>query len=296
MNPPSPAPWPAPASSPRPRRRWVLPVVVAIVVIAVVVAALYATGTLHLGGSASNSSYETFSQARGVAQSRAGSVPGGTWFAAAAAGIATPSAVLEEVTNLSSLTSNSSCTLTWPNGEPANIEIPATAENAPTGAAAFWTVVFENASDALLVETVSDGSAAALFVATGATCEEVASLLAPFPSGVYDSPSIVTAADQAGGSTFLAAHPNATRTWSVYGGVRFGEISTTPDWLVDYTTCAVPPIAGENGSVFNATVAGLTGDVLNSSSGNEECAPSVPVNLGLPLPGAGAGPAARKAI
>ena len=291
-----PAAMPGYGSVPRSRRRWVIPLVVVVVVVAVVIAALYATGTLHIGSSSSNPSYETFSQARGVAQGGAGSVAGGTWFAAAAAGIATPSAVLEQVTNLSTLTAESNCTLTWPNGEPANLEIPATPENAPTGTAAYWTVVFENASNALLVETVSDGTAAALLVASGATCEEIASLLAPFPSGVYDSPSIVTAADQAGGTAFLTAHPNSTRIWSVYGGVRLGEISTTPDWLVDYTTCALPVIAGENGSVFNATVAGLTGDVLNSSSGNHECAPSLPENLGLPLPDAGATPAARKAI
>lgn len=267
------------------------------VVIIVLIAALFATGVLHLGASASNASYETFSQAEGVASGNAGSVAGGPWFAAVGAGVATPSSVLEPVSNFTSLLDSFGCTIVWPHGEPANLVIPSTPESASAGAAAYWTFGFKNASDALLLETVSLGVPSALLVANGTSCEGIVAYLAPFPSNVLDSPQVVAAANQAGGTSFLNAHANATRAWAAVGGIQLGDLaSTSPIWEVSYTSCSFPAYSGETGVTFNATVAGLTGTVSNSSTSSGSCGLTVPTTLVVPLHGTLSPWSARKAI
>lgn len=267
----------------------------------VILAALFATGVLHLGSSASNASYETFSQAEGVASGNAASVGGNPWFAAVGAGVATPTSVLEPVANFTSLLDSFGCTISWPHGEPTNLAVPSTPSNAATGTAAYWTFGFKNSTNALLIETVSLGIPSALLVANGSDCESVVAYLAPFPSTVLNSPAIVTAANQAGGAAFLGTYPNATRAWGAIGGIELGSLATTsPVWEVTYTSCTFPAYSGETGATFNATVAGLTGVVSNSSTETGDCGLTVPTTLVTPLGGAlsaASAPApARKAI
>lgn len=293
----APAPSSAPASYPAaPRRRgWVLPVVVAAVVAVVIIAALFVTGVVHFGAASSNPVYETFSQAESVAGGSAGA-SGGTWYAAFGSAISTPTSLLYPTTNLTALTSLN-CTFVWPHGEPANIPVPATGPTAGVGASAMWEFGFKNASNALLIVIVSDGVASNLVTITGKLCESYVAYLAPFPSGVVNSPAIVATANQAGGSAFLAAHSNASQIWAAYGGIQLGELgSTSPEWYVEDTTCALPGYSGEVGAVFNVTIGGTSGAVINSSSGTVGCAPTLPSDLVAPLHGGEPGLAARKAI
>ena len=289
---------PAPYASPPPRRGWLLPTVIVVVVVIVLVAALFATGILRIGAASSSSpADETFAQAESVATAGSGSVAGGPWFAAFGVGIATPAAVLEPVTNLSQLLSSLNCTIAWPNGEPSNLAIPATAESASVGTAAYWTFGLKNASDGLLLESVANGVASAVLTAGGGTCSEVVAYLAAFPTGVVNSPAVVTTANENGGSAFLETYPNATRAFGAYGGAEIGGLgSTSPLWYVEYTSCSLPPYSGEMGAVFNATIGGTSGVLIANHTGTAECEPTVPTDLALPLTAGSSPVAVRKAI
>ncbi|MGA8303542.1 MAG: hypothetical protein WA691_08335 [Thermoplasmata archaeon] len=279
------------------RRRWIWPTLVIVVVVLAVVAALFATGIVRFGQPNSSSpAYEIFSQAESTAQSGANSVAGGPWYAAFGAGVSTPDAVLEPTTNLSGLLQLVNCTITWTHGEPANIAIPATAASASTGAAAYWTFGLKNDSNALLVETVSDGTPSAVFVASGSNCTRTVALLSTFPAGTVDSPQVISAANAVGGAGFLAAHPNSTEVWGAIAGFSDFGISTSPLWYVEYTACALPSSIDATGPFFNATVGGTSGVVTMHSNGTANCALSVPTGLALALHDPASPAAARKAI
>jgi hypothetical protein len=280
---PATAPLAAPVLPPR-RRRWPAVAVAAVAVI-VVVLALIAGGVIRLGPStSSNPADETFAQASGVAASRSGSVPGGPWFAFAGVALVTPVAVLEPATNLSAALQLGNCTESWIGGAPANVAIPATGARVATGAAAFWTFLLKNASNGILLETISTGTADAVLTLGGAQCEQFAGLFDSFPSGMLDSPAIIAAANAAGGASFLATDPNATQAWAVVGGVTFDVITTAPEWLVEYTSCSIPASVNAQGTVFNATVEGGSGVVTNHTTGSVDCALSAAVGVGLAEP------------
>jgi hypothetical protein len=260
---------------PLPRgRRWLLPACVAVVVVVIAVVALIATGWIHLGPTASaNPDDETFSQALAVAQAGSSSVSGGSWYGAGAVAVVTTSSLLEPVTNVSTLLSALNCTGRWIGSPPANLAIPATAASVSVGASAFWAFVLKNASNGLLLETVSDGAATPLMTLGGTNCSEVAGLLSTFGPGIVDSPKVLSAVDAAGGSTFLQQHPNASQAWAVSAGATLGFISTSPEWIVEFTSCplslSISP--GESGAILNATVGGYSGAVVNHSSGPIAC-------------------------
>src|SRR5271170_5706227 len=225
------------------RRRWLLPVLAVVVVVVAVVAILFARGFLRFGQSnnSPSSPYETFSQAESTAQSGASAVPGGPWYASFGGAVSIPTAILEPTTNLSSLLMLVNCTFNWFGGEPENLGIPATGTAANVGAAAYWAFGLKNASNGLLLVTVSDGVATALLGASGPECSEAAGYLATFPAGIVDSPAAISAGNAVGGSAFLQAHPNATRVWGAYAGALIGLLgSTSPEWYIEYTTCTLP--------------------------------------------------------
>lgn len=287
----------APAPSAPSRRRWVVPVIAVVVIAVVVVAALAAAGVLHLGSSSSGpATYETFSQALGVARSGASSQAGGPWTAVAGAALVTRLAVTEPFSNVSSLKELANCSLTWFASTPTVIVVPATPTNASTGTSAFWWFAFKNDSSSLLVNMVSAGSATPLFTVSGGECSEFGGDLDAFSSGMPDSPTIVAAVNAAGGSSFLADHANASELWGVTGGFTFDGISTAPEWGVEYTACSATASPTETGAVFNATVNGLTAVVTQNASGTAECALSVSSGATLALPTSMAPDLLRKAI
>jgi hypothetical protein len=277
-------------------RRWPF-AVAAVAVVAIVVVSLFAFGVLRLGPS--NSAvvqYETFSQAESTAVAGAGSVAGGPWFAVAGAAIATPVEVAEPATNLSSLLDLANCTFVWPHGPPANVVIAATPLSSAAGTAGYWAFLLKNVSNTLLLESVSDGSASAVLLASGSQCVDVADLLVSFPVGVVNSPQVIAAVNGVGGSAFLSEYPNATRFWGAIGGISVGILSSSPMWFVEYTSCSVPTSSSTSGAVFNATVGGTSGVVTNHSAGRADCALTAPTGFSLALPAGGDAPAARKAI
>ncbi|MGA9839115.1 MAG: hypothetical protein WBF81_03600 [Thermoplasmata archaeon] len=299
-----PTPPPSPPTAPgtpatgalTPRRRWALPALAIAVIAVVVVATLFATGVLSLTPSSTTppQSYQIFSQAEATAEAGAGSVGGGPWYVVFGAALSVPTSILEPLTNISGLIGMGDCAPTWLAGEPTNLAVPATGPTAPTGAAAFWTFGLKNVTNVLLLESVSDGVAASLVTTSAGVCSELTEYLGSFPAGIVDSPTVVNAADQAGGSAFLAAHPNATQAWGAVAGISFDGLSSSPVWMVAYTSCSFPPSANENGLVFNATIGGTTGVVSASNTSTVSCLPT-----GITF-AAHAGPAlelaARKAI
>ncbi|MGI0129973.1 MAG: hypothetical protein ACREDE_06440 [Thermoplasmata archaeon] len=279
------------------RRRWLLPSVAVVVVALAVVAALFATGAIHPNpASATNPSFETFSQAESVAGAGAGTVAGGPWYPVFGAAALIRTATLEPTTNLSSLLAMTNCTFGWAGGEPANLGIPATPSSAGIGTSAYWTFGLKNASNGLLVETVSDGLASALLTVGGTACTDLLGYLATFPSGTLDSPAIIASANQVGGSTFLGAHANSTEVWGAYGGATDFGVFTSPEWFVEYTSCSVPTTPGETGAVFNATVGGTSGKVISSANGTADCVLTAPTGLALTVSMGLPPTAARKAI
>jgi|SRR5580658_1310202 hypothetical protein len=265
-----------PAPGPSRGRRWVIPAAIVVVVL-VVVAALIATGTLRFGtASSSPLSDETFSQAESTAQSGANADSGGTWYPVLGVAVSLPAASLEPIGNLSGLLGAINCTFAWPHGEPANIAIPATSTSASVGAAAYWTFGFKNASNGLLIESVADGVASTLAFASGGECASIVAFLTAFPAGVVDSPAVVSAVNEVGGSDFLATHPNSTRVWGAEGGASYDGLGLSPEWFVAYTSCTLPLSEGENGALFNATVGGTSGVVTGHSNETVSCLPTIP--------------------
>lgn len=291
---PSAAPAPSPPLAPgRPRRRWAFLATVAVVVVVVLVAVF----ALHLWpsvGSPSPNPYLTFSEAESTAVSGSGSVAGGPWYAVIGVALAIPTASLVPSANLTSILNLVNCSFTWPHGAPTNVAVPATGTSAPAGASAYWSFILKNATNDLVFETVSDGSASTLVLASGPECTEVAGALVSFPSAIVDSPKAITSANQVGGAAFLAAHPNATRAWVAIGGVSFFGIVTSPTWYVEYSSCAFPSAPTASGAVFNATVEGLTGVATNHTNGTADCALTVPTGFSLALPLGGPDPALGK--
>ncbi len=281
------------AASPRRRGLWIA--VGVVVVAAVVVGALFATGTVRLGSSSSPPpADETFSQAVGVAGSRSGSVGGGPWYAFAGVALLTPVAILEPATNLSALLTAANCTARWIGPEPTNVAVPATGPTAALGASAYWTFLLKNASNGILLETVADGMATAVVTLGGTNCTALASVFNSFGSGMQDSPKILGAANAAGGTSFLAEYPNATQAWVVSGGATVSVITTSPEWLIEYTSCALPLVTSASGAVFNATVGGTSATVTNHASGTVDCALTAATGPSLLGPGPGPAPALEK--
>jgi hypothetical protein len=273
------------------------PVIAVVVVAVVAIAALAAAGVLHVGATnASPPANETFSQALGVAQSKAGSEPGAPWTAVAGAALVSTLEVTEPSANLTTLKDLTNCSLTWIGGQPPDLIVPATPAGASTGTAAFWWFALKNGSDALMVVTVSQGAATPLVTLTGGDCTEAGSALDAFPSGMPDSPTILAAANAVGGSAFVRAHANASELWTVDGGVTFLGISTTPEWFVEYTSCSATASPTQTGAVFNATVNGLSAVVTKNMSGTAACALSVSTGPTLATPTSFVTGLLRKAI
>jgi hypothetical protein len=287
----------APANSGRSRRGWRVPAAVAAVVLVVVLASLFALGVLPGRTAASTSAYLTFSGAESNAQSGAGSVSGGPWYASLAISLISRTPLLEPTENVSGFLTNANCTYDWLHGEPENLAVPQTPLTAANGTSAYWIVGLKNESNGILLETVADGSAQGLVTVRGANCAQVAGYLVEFPSATVDSPAVLAAANSVGGSAFLRAHPNATELWGAVGGINLGFLgATNPEWYVEYTSCTFPAISGETGAFFNATVAGLTGDVISNASGTMACTLGVPGVTSLAPYATGVALAAGKAI
>jgi hypothetical protein len=269
------------------------------VVIAVVaVAALAAAGVLRLGTSSSGpAADETFSQALGRAQSESSSTSGGPWTAVAGAAVLTTVAVSEPASNLTNSKQFADCTVTWTGSLPSVLTVPATPAGAATGTSAYWFFVLKNGTNALEVESVSEGAVTPLITVYGGECSVLATDLDAFPGGMPDSPAVIAAVNAAGGSAFLSAHANATQLWGVDGGVTVYGITIEPEWTIAYTTCSATASSSQAGAVFNASVNGLTAAVTShNTSAAASCGTSGVTGPSLTAPTSFVTSLVRKAI
>lgn len=259
--------------------------------VALLVGGLVATGVVPLlKGPASPPPFApTFQGAASEGQPTANSVPGGPWGAALGLASRVPISLTVPTGNLTGVKGVDGCNATLTSDLPKDVVVQATPTSAGAGASAFWVVLYVNDSGGAVGIMVNGGVSSELFTLEGTSCAKLTNYLAPFPSGSPDSPTIVRVVNAAGGSAFLAAHPNATEVI-----VGASVVIIQPVWEVVYTTCTLSPIANTSGSEFNATVVGTT--VENHSAGPVSC--SLPAGTTLPtlaalLPGA---PALGKAI
>jgi len=253
-----------PPSASRPgRRRW--PWVAAAIGAAVVVTlgVLFEAGLVFhtSGGGSPSSPWETYLEAEPQAAQAAATLSGGPWSPVFAAGLALLDAITVPATNLTSVLSAINCTASFPGGVSPSVTVPATPTSAGAGRAALWVVGFRNSTGGILVSSVTEGSAAALFTAGGASCQQYTVDLLEIASDVADSPTAVGAAASAGGSAFLTQHSTASQLWVLFGGYTIGPIETAPMWTVVDSSCSLS--GGGTGAAFVANESG-SGVVLSS--------------------------------
>jgi hypothetical protein len=277
----------------RRRRAWIVPVAAVVAVALIVIVGLGVSGVVPFFGSHGRAPTElTFSQARSAAVQASNGYAGGGWVVLLGGGAISASTVVLPIDTSAFASTN--CSIHLANGATSGrLVIPSSHLSPTAGTSAFWTFFLRNASGGLLIITVVNGTAApfaSIWSTAGVltVCSVYASLLPVLPATVVDSPQVLSAVATAGGSAFLAAHPNATISMTVIGGLSFGVYSVPPSWSVVYSTC--PPSQSSGGNVtqsviFNATVNAVSGKVLGTSSGFAVCQTALlpPVGVGPPV-------------
>ncbi|MFZ1023654.1 MAG: hypothetical protein WAN87_05925 [Thermoplasmata archaeon] len=259
-------------------RPYLLPVI-AVLAVVVVVLGLMLGGVIpgFFGNSKSSSPTPatlSYSQAAGVAKATADG-SGGPWlvFSGAAVELPSPFVVPGAVfTDLSANLSAYGCVVTWEgNVITSGLSIPGTPSTAATGEANFWLFLLTTSSGSIQVVTVSNGTGSGLVLVGGLVCELIGEELQPLNESILSSSQSVSIANTAGGSAFLATHPQAIRAWGVAGIAPHLNLSESV-WAVVYTTC---PASGTEPTspqpAFNATINAMTGHVLTSGTTNVTC-------------------------
>ena len=166
-----------------------------------------------------------FSAAEATAESAASSYEGGGWTSGLAEALALPASISLTGSELAQFGTN--CTITWVGTEPSQVTLPSTPSSATTGGSAAWMIFLtKSGSSGFLLVLVAGGTATLLYTGSGGICTTYAELSV---AGLIDSPQAVTAANNVGGTAFLAAHPTGVSraflvfgTLSGYGGSFFG--------------------------------------------------------------------------
>jgi hypothetical protein len=185
------------------------------------------------------------------------------------------------------------CVLSWIGPAPSNVTFPATPSSATSGTAAAYEFLLtsEGAPSIVLEGGVLNGTAALWFTLSGYQC---ANNLGPTageatpPASALDSPRAVSVADQAGGSQFLRAYPDALREWVLFGpqgavGTDGVAVSNPAIWGLFYESPGCFAATGGAGAEFEAVVDATTGALFTNRT--ILCSPSYAVNFtetGLP--------------
>jgi hypothetical protein len=270
--PPPGPPYAAPASPPR-RSPMVWAAVGVVVVVIVIVLALVLSGALSPSGG-SSSSPRSFSSSRGAAQSTADGSSGGPWTLLLALGFATSSTYSGNVSNLTSVAgsvSGTQCTFSPSPGAPTSLQSGGVG-NVSQGVAGTWLYLYTNSTGAVLLVGTIGGSTSAIGTLTGAGCNLASSGLLPIPStGIVDSTTAASAAASAGGSTFLAAHPQANATFILTGGITIGGTTIGPSWLVEYLACSLSGSGPATAPLFEAVISATSGGLLEAQTTTATC-------------------------
>lgn len=250
-------------------------VVVILVVAVIVIAGIYP----HSGGATTTT--PTFNGAAQAANSVAGDYAGGGWSVVAGLAFATIAPTEFTMAQVESVIGAAMCTVAWNPAAPAVVQVPATPATSAAGGASSWFFLYKNGALALLLVVVSNGTATPLFVASGGSCALVATGLPALATGsLVDSSTAIEAVNAKGGSDFLAAHPDANRTWAIVGQIPL--FLSQPTWFVNYTLCPIPPPvnATDRSIQFNSTVDAETGITLSHGVSSTVCS----LNLSFKLP------------
>jgi len=252
--------------SPGPSRRWIAISTVAIV--ALLLGATYGLGVWPFSTppAATTIAPTTFAQAESLAASSATATGGGPWNAYYATSFSTPVSVPVPQEWLYPFVS---CPGVAGGVAPNQTEtVPVGNGSTVAGTSPFWVVWLLNGAGSLRIYLVDGPSAARIFeLDASSTCQRF-----PVPGSfppVVNSPVAVAAAWNAGGSAFVAAHPNATLSLFLTGASSSGAIGPN-EWVVRWSSC-LPTFLGEtlytNASgealayYVNATVGDVTGQL-----------------------------------
>lgn len=240
-----------------------------VVAVVVVVAVLDLTGTYPFGSQSSPGPGPdpTFDGAVAEAQPAANSLAGGPWQASYGAAVRLSSLLEIEPGSFTGILSDFGCNVSVLPSAPTELVVQPTPASAGSGASGFWLVGFQNASGEGLGVVVDDGVSTPIYSVTPAECPKVSTSLLPFPTGSPDSSAVIGTVNAAGGSAFLAAHPNATVLMAGFGGIAY--IFSAPSWFVTYNSCPVAIVANESGFEFNASVQGTA--LASHTSGPVSC-------------------------
>jgi hypothetical protein len=274
---------PPPASArPAQHRRWLLPSIAVAVAAVVVLAVLFGSLAITRTSSAAIPTYPTFLQASSAAGPKANALADGPWSPVVAAGLRSGVGFSVAPSEFSNGTLTN-CTVQFLVPETVPITVNATPVGIPAGAAAFWLIVFSNASGQYAAVAVSGGDATPLFETSGSACTgSSGETVDAFPSNAVDTPAIVAAANASGGAAFLTTNPNASQFWVGVGGVTEGALGLQTVWGVVDTTCPLLSTSNTSGALFVAEVAGAaTATVLTKNTSTVTC-PTID-SLGMTL-------------
>ncbi len=162
--------------------------------------------------------------------------------------------------NLSTANITANCTVTWIAPEVAAIYAPSTPASAAIGTANFYFfyLISATASTTVLVAGVVNGTAGLVFSYPRGGCTGPFNTYTPVGTGIIDSPEAVAAANGAGGSAFLATHPNASKEWYVIPTQNISDLTLPPLWTVEYNSAC--------GAGFEAELDAYTGQVLEHTA------------------------------
>jgi hypothetical protein len=155
-------------------------------------------------------------------------------------------------------------------GAPASFSVGGSRGASP-GTLPFWDTVFTNSGGAILLVVTAQGVSSAIGEISGAGCT-LSTTLAPLPDSPLDSDAAAIAANSAGGSAFLEAHPSANTSMILIGPISSAAGSQPATWLVTYTLCSLAATTGSNAVGFSAEVDALNGSVRATGTGLETCA------------------------
>jgi len=164
-------------------------------------------------------------------------------------------------------TTHGSCNVTWinPSSPPSKLYFPPTSPSATPGTSAMWAVELLQSSTSVpaLLVLVANGTATAALTVPYVCINFPSNQM--IPGGVVNSTTAVSAANAAGGSTFLAHFPNANKTYELLSN---SSMSPANLWGVIYTSSVC--VGNEEGQ-FIALMNSLNGSVVQTANDTYGC-------------------------
>jgi hypothetical protein len=249
-----------------------------VVVALIVVSGLYLAGLLPVGSTTSSNGSTagpgTFEAARSSGDRFAQGYDGGGWQLLAAGAFVSRGGASLPIIGPGITLGN--CSI---QAEPSltSIQSPAFGGNYSSGASPLWELVYGGSKGGLVVGVVDGTPGAVATISGGFTCLELLGALSAIPSTVADSSDVGPTVAAAGGAAFLAQHPGANLSMSIWGGVSLFPISIPGGWRITYSLCSFTSMDPQPAPQFTANVS-AAGVVTGTHEGVSNC--SVPSAFG----------------